>query len=512
MKLAQLVDLEWQARRDESAVRAGDWQQLRERDRTVAARLLPELGLPAEGLRARLAAEPALRRQVATGWLRHVAALSGGGPGKRLARGHRLLGWLLWALALLLGAGAARMTLHYDGRQPVNVFYFLLVFAFLQILLLLVLLVAVLRAGRQGPADRGARGLLANLARSALVDRLLGARAGAPRELADLHEAESLRTVERWLLLATTQRFGVWFNLSALATCLYLVVFTDLAFGWSTTLQPEPVTVHRAMEWLALPWAWFAPQWVPTLEVVRESQWIRMQNGFAGALDLPQALTLAGQWWSFLVASLVCWGLLPRALALGFAHLRLRAALHGLPLDQACWQELFDRLVEPDTGWRNADPAQVGQLPAPATTRSGAAPLDGTLRAHLVGWGSLAPHGERLAELLRARFGSPPLAIHRAGTADLQDDQRAREALQAARPTQVVLLMAAGQQPTREVLGFLDGLRSALGPRTHLVLGLVDPRASGGFADADPDELQQWRAVLDRRADPYLRIVGMVQP
>ena len=41
--------------------------------------------------------------------------------------------------------------------------------------------------------------------------------------------------VERWMLFALTQRFGLWFNLCALATCLVLVIFTDLAFSWSTT-------------------------------------------------------------------------------------------------------------------------------------------------------------------------------------------------------------------------------------------------------------------------------------
>src|SRR5204863_307845 len=63
------------------------------------------------------------------------------------------------------------------------------------------------------------------------------------------HRLRSRRSLyhhlEPWLLLGLTQAFGVAFNLGALFGCLRLIVFSDIAFSWSTTLlQLDPAHFH----------------------------------------------------------------------------------------------------------------------------------------------------------------------------------------------------------------------------------------------------------------------------
>ena len=72
-----------------------------------------------------------------------------------------------------------------------------------------------------------------------------------------------------------------------------------------------------------------------------------------------------------------------------------------------------------------------------------------------------------------------------------------------------MLLVEAGVQPTKEVVGFLVDVRERLGARAQLVVGLLagDP---DGWHDADAEEVQQWQSRLDAVGDPYLRVERMV--
>jgi hypothetical protein len=334
VRLAEIVDLEWQLWRDEETVRAGDFEPLLARDRAIGAASLAEM-LGRDGAadaHARVAADPRFRRELCRRWRERVRRQAPELPGERVEKGYRVVRWLVVLVGLLAGVGAASAALAYDGGQPVNVFGFVAVFFALQIALLAALLWVLLRSGHAGGGERlgVVHALLARLMRARFVDRLLGERGGQLAEtLAVLRSRGSLYgRLERWMLLATTQAFGVAFNLAALCTCLWLIAFTDLAFCWSTTLDLGPRTVHGWMRALALPWAWTGEA-VPSLDVVQASQWVRMRQAFAGGLDLAQATALSSKWWSFLVAGLVSWGLVPRLAVLAFATWRQRRALRA---------------------------------------------------------------------------------------------------------------------------------------------------------------------------------------
>ena len=75
----------------------------------------------------------------------------------------------------------------------------------------------------------------------------------------------------QFLLLA-----GIGFGIGALVATGVFVVFTDLAFGWSTTLEIAPERVHRAVRAFARPWAWIWPAASPSLELVESTRFFRV--------------------------------------------------------------------------------------------------------------------------------------------------------------------------------------------------------------------------------------------
>ena len=112
-------------------------------------------------------------------------------------------------------------------------------------------------------------------------------------------------------MLYWSQTAAVAFNVAALVTAIMLVTFSDLAFGWSTTLDADPAAVTRVVQRIAWPWAALVPPAVPSAELVEQSQFFRLE-GSARRRSAPRAL---GAWWPFTILALVTYGLAaaPRA-------------------------------------------------------------------------------------------------------------------------------------------------------------------------------------------------------
>lgn len=496
MQLAELIDLEWLLRPE---AEPAPWQ--RERDHEVGRQVCKSRGIAPSAARARLHEDRALREALCTGWLEAVHRRRNDLPGARIAHALSVCGWILFLPGLLIGAGAARSLLAYDGSVPVNVLYFALVFFGLQILLLLAMVWFVLRSRR--PSSGGGPGLL-HQPIAFLAGRFLGER--GREALADLRSMQSRRgllgDVERWTLFALTQRLGVAFNLAALAVAFALIAFSDLTFSWSSTLNPRPETVHAGVRAVSWPWWWWSDA-VPSLEVIRASQWDRMQGRFVNE-SMADAIPLAANWWRFLLAGLCAWGLLPRLLALGFGGWRAARARAATGLDHAGFQALYERLLPHAAEWEGPDPEAVRGSAPPAQGRMAAPPKAvAGAPAWLVVWGSLLRRREQVARQLGERLRFEVRGTFAAGAADLAADGQALQALQKASASRVVVAFAAGLQPTAEVVGFLRSLRSALGPGRPLMVVLL-AETGDAIADAEAEERSVWQRSLAAVMDPHL--------
>ena len=311
MTLADLVDLEVQLVRD----RAADPASLEARDR----RLLPP-GASARG-----------RAAVLRGWIEALRDQDPASPrpGRAVVSALRAVRTVLVIAGLLLGWGTATAVLQFTGGHPVNVWDFLLVFVGLQLALLVLLLTSLLLPLHEAgaPLLGVARTIVGAIYRR-LVVRFFRGEARIEEWRVLWHTLRARRSlyhvVEPWILLGLTQTFGVAFNLAALAAMLRLVVFSDLAFSWSTTLlQLDSARFHAVVGALSTPWGWLWPDAVPSSALVEATRYSRLDGAYllSGVRRTSQP-ALVGGWWPFLASSLLCYGLLPRTVLLVVSRLR----------------------------------------------------------------------------------------------------------------------------------------------------------------------------------------------
>jgi len=425
-----------------AADRGRDGHALLVRDRAIGRELAGRQGAPFEQLR---------------GWLHRVdaGALRDGTAGRALSA----LSAMLAVLGLLVGAGAARALLHYDGSQPVNLLPVLVVLVGFQLALLLTLVFVALPV----PWQRRLPGV------SALSDLLMllspGRWAGAlARRLPagwrlDWSAASGSpavdQAVSRWAMLSLSQVFAVAFNIAVLAVMFFLLATRDIAFGWSSTLHFEPGSLQRVLAVLALPWVWIADA-QPSLVLLEATRIYR-------PWDPPADLTPYSRWWSFLILAVLVYGLLPRVLLLLFARARLRAAVRESMLDLPGVARVLGRLnselVETTSPERDPGARQGGADVAGADAGQR---FDGC-RAFVVDWaGAVGSQGAET--LLRERFGVRVLAGAAAGGRLSLEDDRAlveRVATLDARDIVVFVVVKAWELLTHEIVEFIEAVVAA---------------------------------------------------
>ena len=500
MTLIDLLDLEAQLARD----RDTDPLALEARDRTLLIS-----GRDAPTQRGTL-----IHRWLAALRERDPQAFFPGGAVTRALSGLRAL---LAVAGLLLGWGAAAAVLHYTGGHPVNVWDFLLAFVGVQLLLLVLLVTTFLipMAAIGAPLVGVLRGLFRAVypwlaARGAGEQpaqwRTLWHRLGARRSL--------YHRVEPWLLLGLTQAFGVAFNVGALLCLARLVVFSDIAFSWSTTvLQLDAQRFHALVGHLAAPFGWAFPDAIPSVELVEATRFSRLEGAyFLSGTGRAASPDLVGGWWPFLAAALAFYGLFPRLLTLGVARGASSWVLARLPLDDVEVSRLVRRLGEPHVETRSPVPEATRErslLPPRAASPRPDAPAPGA-RCAVVLWRDL-PAGPELQAALSRRTGCATTStdLHTAGGVDFEEGARDWSG-RLAGADRVALVAEGWEAPDRSVRRLLTDLRRAAGPRRPLTVWLVDEagvdEAGAGVRPAPEAQLTLWREELGRLEDPYLAV------
>ncbi len=271
-----------------------------------------------------------------------------------------------------------------------------------------------------------------------------------------------------------------------------LVTFSDLAFGWSTTLAVDPEAVTRIVHAIAWPWHAFVPSAVPSAELIEQSQFFRLDNG---GLASGRALTA---WWPFTLLTIVTYGLLPRLVLLGVAVVRLRAAEGTLLLDDPRVTALVDRMASPAVETAAAEHAET-----PAAPASDAADYrEVTGRARAIVW-----EGCVSVEVARAharnRLGLDLVAVVEAGGGrTLGADRQALDSMGSSEQGTVVVFTPAWEPPLLELLDFLGELRRRVGAESSIV---VVPIADGARA-VTAVEHETWARAIGRLRDPRLYV------
>lgn len=214
--------------------------------------------------------------------------------------------------------------------------------------------------------------------------------------------------LQRWRLAMLLQWAWAVVALAMLSTFLLLLLFSDLAFGWSSTLALTTSHLRAIVEWIAYPWAGFWPAAVPNMEILEATRFVRIA---------PQAgsVELAGAWWPFLLANVLTYNLLPRLLLGSYCFVR--------------WQRLVKQSLAVQST-HNVVPLRQ------AETSFVEAPLSCWEEAQMIDW------EQRLNTELSAVV---------MGDATWQADVERWQKIERAQPRQLVWHVLAGRSPVAEL-------------------------------------------------------------
>lgn len=362
-----------------------------------------------------------------------------------------------------------------DRGQPINLLLMAAVFLVLPTIGWLLSVVVVLsRARSKGVRHDGVFGA------DGIANRWLERSTGF-RSLTRKWPANTASALIEAQLQMLPQWFTVGLFVGSLLALSALVMFTDLAFGWSTTIDMAATSVASACRWLAWPWSAWLPGAVPDMALVEASRFFRLE---ARDLDREAAASL-GQWWPFVAMCILIWGLLPRVLLMAGLHLRSRRACRQMLLAHPEVQALLERLQSNRlavTASTNGD--GEGQTLKPG--ENSLARSAGPDRVTLVWNDCLA--ATTTGDLHLANFRGLPVNVQQT---DAQWEALARS-LDDAKSTGLELLVAGWEPPSLSLRDFLQVLdRSARLPHD---VRIVPINVAG--TGVDPTDQMVWASTL----------------
>ncbi|MEM1109792.1 MAG: DUF2868 domain-containing protein [Planctomycetota bacterium] len=450
-----LLDLTAQLHRDE----AEPLDRLRRRDREIGQHLGIE--------RSDATQSDSDKAGRLTAWLEEIE------DAPRIGERLRVVGLIAVVIGLLLGYATAMALFYYDGSTPVNVVRVLAVFVGLQAVTLLLFVLAVLPGNIPGLG--GLRDLSPARLATFVTRWLPGETRAAVEQVLGRGRAHQrvYRGVQNWQLLAWSQAMALAFNLAAVGGALQLIVFTDLGFGWSTTLQAEAEDMHGLTSAVAWPWSGMWEAAVPEAGLVAETQTYRAENFRLGVKAEDSA-----KWWPFLVMAIMTYGVLPRLVTLTLSRLRLSRAVVRAVATTPGADRVLDRLTaavvetrgteHEASGGGNGDAAGIASQPSAAGC--------------VIGWAGVDGEDDTLAA---------------GGDRSLEEDRQAIAlAVEQSGGRAVLVRVKAWEPPVLEFLDFLGDLRSALGDGTPIE---VLPVGEGDWA--------VWQKKLASVGDPWMRLV-----
>ncbi|HEX9973970.1 MAG TPA: DUF2868 domain-containing protein, partial [bacterium] len=321
-------------------------------------------------------------------------------------------------------------------------------------------------------------------------------------------------SVEKWLVIRLTQRFGLAFNLGALVTCLYLITFSDLAFAWNTTLEINNKSFHAIIRTIAAPWKSVAPKGAPSLELVEQSRYFQLDNEYIDSQSdagLPKSL-IVGRWWLFLILCLVVYGFIPRLIIYTFSSIKFKTALIKLPLKSAEFESLFDRLTRPLVQTRAIErDTLITNNQFDSNFNHGIQTSSDSCL--VIKWGDLAMHDEQVFQLIKKRLGCSINRLFAAGGLNYLESNlitlETIEKLKEGNP--ILILVESWESPDAAILNFMKQLRSTVANTEHIIIGLVNTEAGHPWQPPNNIEWQVWKTGMVRLADPYLRVESMVE-
>ena len=239
---------------------------------------------------------------------------------------------IAFVLGLLSGIGL----LSYNGKEPVNVIYFMAMVIFLPLFTMLLTAMAMVRAS-------STQSVLVHLSPAFWMEKILSLLPARTGEEIQAMKINPLLT--NWVIIKRSQMIALFFSFGLLIALLGGVVTKDIAFAWSTTLHITPETFHEFLTTVAFPWKDLAPSAVPTMELIEQSQYFRLGDTLSEEM-IAHASQL-GEWWRFLAFSTVFYAIFLRLLMFLISALGLSRAVKRSILTLDGSRRLLSEINEP---------------------------------------------------------------------------------------------------------------------------------------------------------------------
>ncbi|MDO9263774.1 MAG: DUF2868 domain-containing protein, partial [Desulfosalsimonadaceae bacterium] len=317
-----------------------------------------------------------------------------------------------------------------------------------------------------------------------------------------------------WPIFILAQTLMVFFNIGLILAALLKLSITDLAFGWQSTLHPDPTTVHGLVQVISAPWSWL-PSALPTTEQIEGSK-IILKEGMAhlATSDLVS-------WWPFLLFALLFYGLLPRLLLLAYGIRKQTRAVNRIDFSSSDCDRLIQRMQTPVMAAEGRRYV-TRQTPAPVVLPEDTAVTnDLNVRDYLGQAIVLVPEDiddrcsdydleERISDVLglevsfRLRSGMTP-------ETDMAELEKIlADSGESAPSTRLIFIQEAWQPPIRETMTWLRSLRETAGKNTGIIVGLVGKPVHGlTFTSPDDTDRVIWEQAVNRLADPFIRVENL---
>lgn len=411
----------------------------------------------------------------------------------RLSRARGVITFLMLLVGALVGAGTALAVFRYDGSWPVNVVTVFAALVLLQIGLIVLTLLLMLPTVPGLGAVQGLLGSFNPGAFAAALYRRVARHSDRRASLLVWHEARGPATARfaRWQMLAWSQCAAVAFNVAALVGALILIAFTDLAFGWSTTLRLDSGDVFRLTQLVAAPWRELWPAAVPSAELIEHSRFFRLASSPPAAIAASE---LTG-WWPFLLAAIITYGLLPRCCLLLLAAIRLQAATRNLLLEDPRVRALLDRMNTAEVHLGPDMNEAAGVFP---DVQAGSAPAMSGDAAVIVWSGALPLHDVDRWTVKHLRWRNQ--AALEAGSRTIAADAAVIERVATLQPDAVIIYVRGWESPLLDLRDFIQALRAKVGAQCSLI---VVPVGAGGEV-ASEAQRSTWSRWTARVGDPAL--------
>ncbi len=196
-----------------------------------------------------------------------------------------VLGLIFFILGFIVGLGL----LSYDGKLPVNVIYYLFIAMFIPLFSMTLSTISIFSS------DRIAN-LISLLFPLHWIEKILN-YLPFRKKLKGFKVNLSFK-LSKLLFIERLQLFSLIFSIGLLLSLLIMVIATDIAFGWSTTLQVAPEAFHKLIKYIGLFWDKIIPSAIPSLDLVEMSHYFRL--GEKLDISMVHNADKLGAWWKFL--------------------------------------------------------------------------------------------------------------------------------------------------------------------------------------------------------------------